>query len=257
LPRRSVIARKEAGRAQNEQVIGSNIDTAFIVCAPGELNVRKIERFVSIVAQGGVHPVILLNKIDLAADRQAALSQLQTALPHSTVCASSSYEGPTGIKEIVAYLKPGKTIALIGSSGVGKTSLLNCLLEKESHATGPLMADGIRGRHTTTARYIVLLPAGGLILDTPGLREVGLRGAPEGIDAAFGDIAALAAGCRFANCSHGKEPLCAVQLALQAQKLTQERFAAWQGLHREVESRGTSPAPNPRTPGKHGRHLPR
>jgi ribosome biogenesis GTPase len=257
LPRRSVIARKEAGRAQNEQVIGSNIDTAFIVCAPGELNVRKIERFVSIVSQGNVHPVVLLNKVDLVTDRQLAIDELQAALPNSTVCASSTYDATIGIKEVLGFLKPGKTIALVGSSGVGKTSLLNCLLDKESHATGALMADGVRGRHTTTARYIVLLPGGGLILDTPGLREVGMRGAPDGIDAAFGDIAALAAGCRFTNCSHSKEPQCAVQLALQTEKLTQERFAAWQSLHREVQGQCASAAPQPRTSGKHSRHLPR
>lgn len=236
LPRRTSIVRKEAGRTQNQQVIASNVDTALIVCAVGEANPRKIERFASMVAQGGVHPVVVLNKIDLAEDASAAAAALRSALPGLTLC-SIAAEGGAGLGELGEYVRAGSTLVLVGSSGVGKTTLVNRLLGRDAYATGGIMEDGKRGKHTTTSRALALLPGGGIIMDTPGLREVGLWGAEAGLDETFAEVAELAQQCRFSNCTHAREPDCAVALALREGRLTPERYEAWQRLHVEIQDR--------------------
>ena len=236
LPRRTSIVRKQAGRAHSQQMLASNVDTALIVCAVGEANARKIERFASLVSQGGVRPVVVLNKMDLAADPGAVVAALQAALPGLTLCCMTA-QASHGLAALAPYVQPGQTLVLVGSSGVGKTTLVNRLLGHEAYATGNIMDDGKRGKHTTTSRALALLPAGGIIMDTPGLREVGLVDADDGVGETFADIAALAQQCRFANCSHAGEPDCAVAQALQSAHLAPERYAAWQHLQQESQHR--------------------
>ena len=235
LPRRTCIMRKEAGRAQRVQVLASNVDDAWIVCAANEANPRKIERFVAIVAQGGARPHILLNKSDLAQDLEAQLRGLRENFPDMSITPVQARASPT-LQPLMEQLQPGRTFVLLGSSGVGKTTLINALLGEARFLTGATDSEG-RGRHTTTGRTLVRLNGGALLVDTPGLREVGIGDSASGIDATFADVATLTNGCRFADCNHGQDPGCAVSAALKAGTLARSRFDAWQRLHAE----GTQP----------------
>jgi ribosome biogenesis GTPase / thiamine phosphate phosphatase len=233
LARQSWFARLRAGSTGDEQVLVANLDAIFIVFGlDTELNPRRIERWLTMAWEGGAQPVIVLNKADARPDPAVAAAEVEAAAPGVPVVVTSAASG-LGLDELDAWLGPGQTVALLGASGVGKSSLANRLLGDGRQTIAPIRADG-RGRHTTTRRELLRLPGGALLIDTPGLRTVLLGDAGEGLDDAFADIEALAAGCRFADCRHDQEPGCAVKQAVADGRLDPERLAAWRQLGREA-----------------------
>ena len=232
LPRRTKLSRKQPGGANQEQVLAANIDVLFIVCGlDGDFSPRRIERYLVLAAESGAEPVVVLNKADLCAgagERIAATEALG-----APVIAISALEG-RGMQQMAAFMERGRTAALIGSSGVGKSTIVNALLRSEVQRTREVHGHDSRGRHTTTHRELILMPGGWLLLDMPGLREVQLWTDQPGLDTVFDDIAALAAGCRFRDCRHRGEPGCAVWLAVDERRLDESRLAAYDKLQREV-----------------------
>ncbi len=219
LPRRSRIARRAAGRREEEQVLAANVDLALIVCGlDGDFNVRRLERYLAICKDGGVTPAIVLNKADTCLETAAALEQARRAALSGAVLAISAKTGD-GCEAIHAMLEPGVTAVLLGSSGAGKSTLLNRLLGADLRKTAPVRESDSRGRHTTTVRELIELPNGAAVIDTPGLREIQLWAGRESVAAVFEDIAALASQCRFRDCSHTVEPGCAVRPAVEAGRL--------------------------------------
>lgn len=223
LPRRTVLARKAAGRTE-QQVVAANVDVVFVAEAVPGLNLRRLERFLAVAADSGAQPVVVLTKADLEPAPDLALD-----VP---VHAVSTPRGE-GVHELLVHLGPGRTGVVIGPSGVGKSTLINAWIGEERFATGEVREDQ-RGRHTTTRRELVLLPDGSLVIDTPGVRELGLWDAGEGVEAAFADVAELARGCRFGDCSHEGEPGCAVVGAVERGELPEERLASYRKLVAEV-----------------------
>jgi ribosome biogenesis GTPase / thiamine phosphate phosphatase len=216
-----------------EQVVAANVDVVFLTAGlDGDLNVRRLERYLTLGWESGASPVVVLTKADLCADVGAALIEVESVAVGMPVHAVSNVTGE-GVDALAAYLTEGRTVAALGSSGVGKSSLVNRLAGEELMATGDLRADG-RGRHTTTNRQLLLLPGGGLFLDTPGMRELRLWESEEGLATAFDDVAAAAARCRFGDCSHETEPDCGVRAALADGTLDQERYASWRKLQNEL-----------------------
>jgi len=233
LPRRSRFARKTAGEEHAEQVAASNVDTVFLVSGlDHDFNPRRIERYLVMAWESGAAPVIVLNKADLSADPEEARREVESIAGGVPVHVVSFREG-TGLEQLVPYLRPRETVALLGSSGVGKSTLLNRLVGTEQQATNAVRAHDSRGRHTTSHRQLFVLPSGALMVDTPGMRELQLWEAGAGLDAAFDDIEALSAGCRFGNCAHGAEPGCAVRAALAGGGLDEGRFASYLKLRGE------------------------
>jgi ribosome biogenesis GTPase len=252
LPRRTAVRRRAPGPAAGEQVLAANVDLVLVVVAPGrDANPRRVERLLALAWESGARPVVVLGRADLCpdwgTDVGTELAGLAAVAPGVQVLALSCYTGE-GVDEIAALLEPGRTAVLLGSSGVGKSTLVNRLAGRDLLATGEVRDDG-KGRHTTSARQLVVLAGGGLVIDTPGLRELGLwtggrrgPGNPEGVPrsvgsgtaAAFDDVESLAAGCRFDDCRHRTEPGCAVLQALEDGRLPAERFAAWEKLQREL-----------------------
>ena len=229
LRRRSTFSRRRPGADPTaEQVIAANVDVALIVTDAAGLNVRRIERYVALVDAAGVKPVILLTKIDLGVDVHKRLVQLQSAAPGVPVHPVSSKDGQ-GLGEVARYLTLGRTVCLLGSSGVGKSTLLNRLLGQERLRTRSTRRDGL-GRHTTSHRELVPLPGGALLIDNPGMRQVGLVESEQGGEERFPDISALAAECRFGDCSHDAEPDCAVREAAESGALAGERLASFRRL---------------------------
>lgn len=219
LPRRSKIARRAAGRRDEEQVLAANVDLALIVCGlDGDFNVRRLERYLAVAREGGVEPVIVLNKADVCDRAVAALEEARRVARPATVLAISARTG-SGCEAIEAMLGPGVTAVLLGSSGAGKSTLLNRILGAEVHRTASVRESDGRGRHTTTARELIELPGGGALIDTPGLREIQLWATEESVAAVFEDIAGLAAHCRFGDCTHSVEPGCAVRGVVDAGRL--------------------------------------
>jgi len=219
LPRRSKIARRAAGRRDEEQVLAANVDLALIVCGlDGDFNIRRIERYLAIAQEGRVEPVIVLNKADVCIGTDAALEQARRITRSATALAISAQTG-LGCEAIDALLGPGVTAVLLGSSGAGKSTLLNRIVGAEVHKTASVRESDARGRHTTTRRELIELPSGGALIDTPGLREIQLWATEESIAAVFDDIAELATQCRFSDCSHIAEPDCAVRGAVDAGRL--------------------------------------
>jgi ribosome biogenesis GTPase len=233
LPRATAFTRKAAGEETVEQVVAANVDLVLLVSAFGDdLNVRRIERYLAAGWESGAQPVVVLNKSDLAADVAAELAAVEAVAFGVAVHAVSCLEGE-GLAELEPYLTGNRTLALLGSSGVGKSTLLNRLLGWERQEVGGLRNDG-KGRHTTTYRELVPLPRGGLVLDTPGMRELALWDAGAGVQETFADVAELAAACRFADCAHETEPGCAVRAALADGSLTAERLESYRKLGREL-----------------------
>ena len=239
LPRRTAFVRRAAGdaseRTGREQVVAANVDVVFVVAALGqELDALLLERYVTLALQSGAQPVIVLTKSDLEDDPEAAAAELEGVGGAIPIHFVSSRTG-VGVDRIRALLGPGVTGALLGPSGVGKSTLVNRLAGDELLATGDVRRDG-SGRHTTTRRQLVQLPDGGLLIDNPGMREVHLSMADEGLEAAFEDIAELAAQCRFADCGHETEPGCAVRAALDEGTLATDRWERYRALEAELNA---------------------
>lgn len=234
LPRKSKFSRKVAGDTTEEQVIAANVDTVFIVCGLNrDFNLRRIERYLTLAWDSGARPVIVLSKSDLCVDTAGPVAAVEAVAPGVSVHAVSCVSGE-GVDELVGYLGEGRTVALIGSSGAGKSTLINLLLGQEMMKVGEIRESDDRGRHTTTHRQMLLVPQGGLFIDTPGMRELQLWGSDEGLQTTFEDIYQIADRCRFADCTHLKEPGCAVQQALISGELEQERYASFVKLRREL-----------------------
>jgi ribosome biogenesis GTPase len=235
LPRRTALVRRRPGRATEEQVLAANVDVALCcVAAPdGPRNARRLERYLTLAWDAGCTPVAVLTKVDLVDDVDAAVADLGATVAGVEVVATSSVTG-AGLDALRAALPPGRTGVLLGPSGVGKSSTANQLLGDDRLDVGAVREQDGRGRHTTTRRELAELPGGGLLVDTPGLREVGLWNG-EAADTTFADVAELAGACRFADCRHEGEPGCAVGAAVAAGTLDDARFEAFAKLRREQE----------------------
>jgi ribosome biogenesis GTPase / thiamine phosphate phosphatase len=233
LPRRSAFVRKRAGFSSDEQVLAANVDTAFLLAGlDDDFSLRRLERYVTTAWDSGAEPVVVLTKADLCDDVGEALLQVETVAIGVPVVPISNITG-IGLDEVETRLRPGRTGVLLGSSGVGKSTLLNRLAGSDLMRTRAVAADGT-GRHTTTHRELVQLPTGALMIDTPGLRELQFW---EGdVSAAFDDIEALALECRFRDCAHASEPGCAVQGAVDDGTLSLDRLRSWRKLQRELEA---------------------
>jgi ribosome biogenesis GTPase len=235
-PRRTRLARKAAGIQDIEQVIVANVDVAFVAtAADGDVNERRLERYLAVVHDGGVEPVVLLTKADACADLERERARVRGVAPEVDVVTVSARTGE-GVEDVAWRIGPGRVAALLGSSGVGKSTLVNRLLGEARQRVGGLRDDG-KGRHTTTRREIIVLPGGGMLVDMPGMRELGLLDAEEGLGDAFPEVTALAAQCRFRDCRHEAEPECAVRPALESGALDAERYASWRKLSEEMEAR--------------------
>lgn len=234
LPRRSSFSRKENLGGSGEQVLAANVDTVFVVTGLGEdMSARRVERYLTMAWESGAQPVVVLTKADLG-DVADALGELQRVAIGVAVHAVSNVTGE-GLDEVRAYLAPARTAVLLGSSGVGKSSLLNQLAGQDLMRTKEVAEDGT-GRHTTTHRELIRLPDGSLVIDTPGLRELQLWTAGDGFHAAFDDVEALAAECKFNDCAHTHEPGCAVLGAVESGELELDRLRSWRKLQRELEA---------------------
>ena len=234
LPRSSKFSRKTPWTEISEQVLVANVDVAFLVMGLDErdFKLRRLERYLTTAWEGGASPVIVLNKADLAADLEAQVAETESVAFGVPIHAVSAETGE-GIDDLRRHLAGSRTVALLGSSGVGKSTIINRLLGEERFRTADVRADG-RGRHTTSHRELVAVPGGGVIVDTPGLRELQLWETDGGLDQAFVDIADLIAQCRFSDCRHRTEPGCAVKAALADGTLPRERWDSYQKLQREL-----------------------
>jgi ribosome biogenesis GTPase len=235
--RRSTVSRAAAGRAVDEQVVAANVDTIFLVTAFGEvsadLNPRRLERYLTMVWEAGAVPVVVVNKADLCADPAGEADALRSRLPFvDVVTISARHDGPA-LPVLGRYLQPAQTIALLGSSGVGKSTLVNRLVGSATQRVSDIASDG-KGRHTTTARHLIELPSGALLIDTPGMRELQPWADEAAVESVFDDITRLARECRFADCAHASEPGCAVLAAVDSGQLPADRLENYRRLLREA-----------------------
>lgn len=232
-PRKSCFIRKAAGSGRQEQVVAANIDTVFICMSlNNNYNIRRLERYLAITYDSGAEPIVVLTKTDLCEDTQQKVLEAQNAAAGVDVVAVSSLN--EDVDAVLRYILPGKTIAFLGSSGVGKSTLINKLIGEDVIATGAIGSDD-KGRHTTTHRELIVLENGACVIDTPGMRELGMWDNDSGIDRAFADIEQLQTKCRFSNCRHISEPGCAIQKALADGTLDPSRWEAYQKLKIENE----------------------
>ena len=243
LPRRSAFSRSDRDgigegpiHESDEQVLAANVDVVFLVAGlDHDLNLRRLERYIALAWSSGAEPVLVLNKADLVEDIAPAMGEVAAVAGGLPVHAVSALTGD-GLDGLRDWLGAGRTAALLGMSGVGKSTIVNALLGEDRQATAAVREDDSRGRHTTTSRELILLPGGGLLLDTPGMRTLELFGADVGVETAFAEIASLAASCRFTDCSHEGEPGCAVRGAIVSGTLPAERFDSYRRLVREARS---------------------
>jgi ribosome biogenesis GTPase len=235
LSRSSFFTRLASGKRTGQQGIAANIDYVGIVAGlDREYNLRRIERYMTLAWDSGAEPVLVLNKADLAEDPQQLVREAELSAPGARVMAVSAAEG-SGLDDLRTLLADGSTAVLVGSSGVGKSTLVNALSGSAEQKIGDVREGDGRGRHTTTARELFVLPTGGALIDTPGMREVGLRTDGSGLESSFEEISELASGCRFTDCTHRHEPGCAVLEALRTGEITRERYEAYQKQLREIE----------------------
>jgi len=234
LTRKTKFSRAAAGIEVKEQIVAANVDIVFIIQSLNrDFNMKRLERYLIAAWESGATPVVVLTKADCCDDVEGKRAAVYDTAPGVDVHVISCLTGE-GIEEIKKYFVPGKTIALLGSSGVGKSTLVNTLAGKELLKTREIREDDSRGRHTTTHRELLLLPNGGLILDTPGMRSLSLWEADTGMEVMFGDIEEITKLCRFSDCKHGNEPGCAVREAIDSGKLGMERWESWLKLQKEL-----------------------
>src|SRR3954447_8911614 len=234
LPRRTLFARRAAGKAEAQQPIAANIDVVFLVCGlDGDFNLRRLERYLTLAAESGAAPVVVLNKSDACDDLAGRIEETAGVAGTSPIVACSARTGE-GLESLDGFVEDGRTVALLGSSGVGKSTLVNRFLGEERFPTNDVRESDSRGRHTTTHRELVPLPGGGALIDTPGMRELQLWASQDSVDAAFDEIAGLAAECRFRDCRHAGEQGCAVAAALNLGTISEDRMASYRKLAAEA-----------------------
>jgi ribosome biogenesis GTPase len=256
LPRRSFLVRKAAGEREEPQPLVANVDLVLVVSSANQdLNPRRLERYLATVRAGNARPVLVVNKVDLVDDPEPMLSAIRTVAEGAEVIAMSARRGD-GVELVRALLRPGETAAVVGSSGVGKSTLINALHGAAAQVTQPIRGHDDRGRHTTTRRELIVLPGGHLMIDTPGMRELALWFDDDDERPRFDDVDAIAARCRFADCRHQREPGCAVRAAVAAGELAAERLAGFHKLAAELASSAARRIERPR-PGKPAAPPPR
>jgi ribosome biogenesis GTPase len=231
--RRAAMIRRAAGTSGRGQVVAANVDLFFIVTSANrDCNAHRVERYLTAIHGSGGRPVVVLNKIDLAGDFPSMAESIERVSPNVPVVRASALTGE-GVSEMLDLVQAGLTVGFVGSSGVGKSTLINRLLGQEALRVGAAREDG-KGRHTTTRRQLVELPGRGVLIDTPGMRELGLFEDEGGVQGSFPDVAGLAAGCRFGDCRHMGEPGCAVTAAVTSGRLEEERLESYHKLRREI-----------------------
>ena len=237
-PRKSLFKRRNAGKSNRLQLIAANVDTVFIVTSANQdFNVARLERYLALAHEAGVLPVVIITKADLSGDLAPYLDAVR-AIRHDLLVEAVDSRNPQDMIRLAPWLENGQTVALMGSSGVGKSTIINSLLQSAVQETGAIREDDSRGRHTTSGRSLHRMQTGGWLIDTPGMREIQVVDVAGGIETVFDDVAALSVQCRFSNCSHTSEPGCAVQGAIAAGTLAPDRLERFQKLQRE-ERRNT------------------